>query len=78
MNLNESIELLKVVSTIPVGKSAKRPELRIFHNMSRGYTLRVKAQQVDKEYREHLDKIAKSLNLAVRKEKEWLIVFTQI
>ena len=78
MNLNESIELLGFVSAIPLNESANRPELRIFHNMSKGYTLHVKAQQVDTEYRKNLNKIAESLNLAIREEKGWLIIFRQL
>jgi len=77
MNLNESIKLLKLVSLIAINESANSPELRIFHNMSKGYTLHVKAQQVDTEYRKNLDKIAKSLNLTIREENGWLIIFRQ-
>jgi len=78
MNLYESIELLRVVSAIPVNESANRPELRIFHNMGKGYTLHIKAQQFDTEYRKHLNKIVESLNLAIREENGYLIIFRRL
>jgi hypothetical protein len=36
MNLDEAVELLKVVSAIPVKDSAKRPEICIFNNIGEG------------------------------------------
>ena len=78
MKLNESIELLRIVSVIPFKESAIRPELRIFHNMIKGYTLYIKALQVDTEYRKHLNKIVESLKLAIREEKDYLIIFRQL
>jgi len=78
MNLKESIELLRLVSEIPVNKSAQRPELRIFHNIGKGYNLHIKAAQVHTEYRKHLDKIVESLNLAIREEKGYLIIFRRL
>ena len=78
MNLDESIELLRFVSAIPVNHSAKHPELRIFHNMSNGYTLHVEVQQIDTEYRKHLNKIVESLNLAIREENGYLIIFRRL
>lgn len=78
MKLNESIKLLKRISLIPTSESAKRPELRIFHNMSKGYTLHINIQQLDTEYRKNLGKIVESLNLSIREEDCWLIIFRQL
>ena len=77
MNLDESIELLRIVSGIPVNHSAKHPELRIIHNMSNGYTLHIKVQQIDTEYRKNLNKIVESLNLEISEETGYLLVFKQ-
>ena len=45
MNLDEAVELLKVVSAIPMKKHVKRPEVRIVHALgeviAKGYTLHV-------------------------------------
>jgi len=78
MNLDEAIELLSAVSAIPVKDSAKCPEIGIFHNIGKGYNLHIKAAQVDTEYRKHLDKIVESLNLAIREEKGYLIIFRRL
>jgi hypothetical protein len=45
MNLDEAVELLKVVSAITMKEPAKRPEIRIFHEIGEGYTLNIKKNQ---------------------------------
>jgi hypothetical protein len=81
MNLDEAVELLKVVSAIPVKKSAKRPEIRIARAigevMAKGYTLRIEKKQTDADYRYHLNEIVESNNLAIRESKRYLIIYRQ-
>jgi hypothetical protein len=75
MNLDEAVELLKVVSAIPVKKSAKRPEIRIFNEIGEGYTLAIKTESVNAEYRNHLNKIVESYKLGLRESKRYLIIY---
>lgn len=81
MNLAESVELLKVVSAIPVRDSAKRPEIRIVHTIgevnAKGYTLRVKKNIADADYRNHLNRIAESNKLAIRESELYLILYSR-
>jgi hypothetical protein len=79
MNLDEAVELLKVVSAIPVKKSAKRPEIRIVHAIgevnSKAYTLRIKKNSADADYRNHLNEIVESKKLAIGESKRYLIIY---
>lgn len=81
MNLDEAVELLKVVSAIPVKESAKHPEIRIVHAIgevvAEGYTLRVEKDSVEADYRNHLDRIADSYKLGIRESKHYLILYSQ-
>jgi hypothetical protein len=76
MNLDEAVELLKVVSAIPVKESAKHPEIRIVHAIgevvAEGYTLRAEKDSVEADYRNHLDRIADSYKLGIRESKHYL------
>lgn len=79
MNLDEVVELLTVVSAIPVKKSAKHPEIRIVHAIGRvnakHYTLRIEKNSTDTDYRNHLNKIAESKKLAIRESERYLIIY---
>jgi hypothetical protein len=79
MNLDEAVELLRVVSAIPVTKSAKRPEIRIVRAIgevtAKGYTLHIEKKFADADYRNHLNKIAKSKKLAISESKHYLIIY---
>ena len=79
MNLDKAVELLKVVSTIPLKKSAKRPEVRIVRAigevMARGYTLTIEKRSTDADYRKHLGEIAESKKLAILESERYLIVY---
>jgi hypothetical protein len=79
MNLDEAVELLRVVSAIPVKKSAKHPEIRIAQAvgevMAKGYTLRIEKKQTDADYRNHLAKIVESRKLESLESKRYLIVY---
>jgi hypothetical protein len=79
MNLDEAIELLRIVSAIPVKESAKRPEIRIVHVigevMGEDYTLRIEKNEVDADYRNHLNKIVESKKLEIREWKRYLIIY---
>jgi hypothetical protein len=78
MNLDEAVELLRVVSAIPVKDAAKHPEIRIFHNIGEGYTLNIKAHSVNAEYRNHLNEIVESRNLRIRESKRFLIIYSNL
>lgn len=75
MNLDEAIELLKVVSAIPVKETAKNPKIRIFYHEGKGYTLGIKANAVNAEYRRYLDEIVKSRSLGITASKGYLLVY---
>ena len=75
MNLNEAVELLRVVSEIPVKDSVKRPEIRIFHEIGKGYTLRVKTASVNADYLNHLNRIAESRKLGIRESKRYIVIY---
>jgi hypothetical protein len=79
MNLDEAVELLKVISAIPVKKSAKRPEMRIVRAVgevtAKGYTLRIEKKLADTDYRNHLNEIVESQKLAIRESKHYLIIY---
>ena len=81
MNLDEAVELLRVVSAIPVKKSAKRPEIRIVHAvgevMAKRYTLRIEKDLVDADYRNNLNSIVESNKLAISESKCYLIVYRE-
>lgn len=75
MNLNDAIELLKVVSAIPVKDSTKNPKIRIFYKEGEGYTLGIKANLVNAVYRSYLGEIVKSRNLGILESKGYLLVY---
>jgi hypothetical protein len=79
MNLFEAVELLRVVSAIPVKKSAKHPEIRIVQAvgevMAKGYTLRIEKKQTDADYSNHLARIVESRKLESLESKRYLIVY---
>jgi hypothetical protein len=79
MNLDEAVELLRLVSAIPVKKSAKHPEIRIVHAigevMAKNYTLRIEKKQTNADYRNHLNGIVESKKLEIRESKRYLIVY---
>jgi hypothetical protein len=79
MNLDEAVELLKVVSAIPVKKSAKHPEISIFHAvgevMSKGYTLRIVKNSVDADYLIYLNRIVESNKLEISESERHLIIY---
>ena len=75
MNLDEAIELLKVVSAIPIEDSAKSPKIRIFYKEGEGYTLGIKAHVANTEYRRYLGEIVKSRNLGITVSKGYLLVY---
>ena len=81
MNLDEAVELLKVVSAIPVEKLATHPEIRIVHAvgevMAKGYTLRIEKNSADADYRNHLNSIVESNKLAIRESKRYLIIYRE-
>ena len=79
MNLDEAVELLRVVSAIPVKKSAKNPEIAIVHTvgevMAKNYTLRIEKNPSDADYRDILDGIVESRKLAIRESERYLIIY---
>jgi len=79
MNLDKAVELLKIISTIPVGNLAKHPEVRIVcatgEVMARGYTLSIEKKSADEDYRKHLSKIAKSQKLAILESDRHIILY---
>ena len=75
MNLNEAIELLRVVSAIPIKDSAKKPKIRVFYKEWEGYTLGVKVSLVNAEYRNYLDEIVKSRDLRIAELEGYLMVY---
>jgi hypothetical protein len=75
MNLAEAVELLSVVSAIPVKNPLKSPEICIFFNQGEGYTLRIKRHLVNADYRKHLDEIVESRKLGFRESKRYLIIY---
>jgi hypothetical protein len=81
MNLDEAVELLRVVSAIPVKESAKRPKICIIHTigevMSEGYTLRIQKKLTDADYRNHLNRITESEKLEIRESKKYLIIYDE-
>ena len=81
MNLDETVKLLRVVSEIPVKKSVKRPEIRVFRAIgevtAKGYTLRIEKDLVDADYRNRLNSIVESNKLAISESKCYLIVYRE-
>ena len=79
MNLDKAVELLRIVSAIPVKKSAKNPEIRIVHAvgevMAKGYTLCIEKNSAEAEYRSHLNEIVESKKLAIRESERYLIIY---
>jgi hypothetical protein len=79
MNLDEAVELLRVLSAIPVRKSAKHPEIRIVHAvgevMAKGYTVRIEKNPTDSDYRNHLAMIVESRELEILELERYLIVY---
>jgi hypothetical protein len=79
MNLDETVELLRIVSEIPVKKSAKRPEIRVFcaidEVMAKGYAMRIEKDSVDADYRNHLNSIVESKKLTIRESKGYLVIY---
>ena len=75
MNLNDAIDLLRVVSAIPFKDSAKNPKIRIFYKEGEGYTLSIKASLVNAEYRYYLDEIVKSRYLGITESQGYLMVY---
>jgi hypothetical protein len=79
MNLDEAVGMLRLISAIPIKKSAKHPEIRIVHAigevMAKGYTLRIEKKQTDADYRHHLNEIIESKKLAIRESEHYLIVY---
>lgn len=79
MNLDEAVELLRVVSAIPVKKQAKHPEIRIVRAvgevMAKGYTLRIDKKSADADYRNHLTRIVESRKLEILESKRSLIIY---
>ena len=78
MNLDEAVDLLRIISAIPLKGSAKRPEIRIVRAigevMSKGYTLRIDKKPVNVDYLNHLNKMAQSKNVAIHESKLCLII----
>ena len=79
MNLDEAVELLRIVSAIPIKKSAKHPEIRIIQAigevMAKGYTLRIEKKLADADYRSHLNRIAESRKLSLLESERFLVVY---
>lgn len=75
MNLNDAVELLRIVSAIPVKKSAKHPEIRIIHAAGNGYTLRIEKSSDDADYRNNLNIIIESCKLAIHESEHHLIIY---
>jgi hypothetical protein len=79
MKLDEAVELLRVVSAIPVNKPAKYPEIRVVHAigevMAKGYTLRIEKKLADADYRSHLNRIAESRKLTILESERFLVVY---
>ena len=79
MNLEETVELLRVVSAIPLKGSAKHPEIRIVRAigevMSKGYTLRIEKKPADADYLNHLNRIVHTKKLAIHESKRYLIIY---
>jgi hypothetical protein len=74
-NLDKAVELLKAVSAIPIRESTKHPEFRIFHNIGKGYTLRIKRASLNAGYRKHLNEIVESRKLAIRESNPYLEIY---
>jgi len=79
MNLDKAVELLKVVSTIPMGQSAKRPDVCIVRAtgevMAKGYTLNIEKNSANVDYRNRLSEIAKSQKLAILESDRHIILY---
>jgi hypothetical protein len=75
MNLEEAIELLKILTACSPESTVRLREIRIFFKHGEGYTLRIKARSVSPEYRKEIDEIVKSRKLAIRESKRYLIIY---
>ena len=71
--------MLRVISAIPVKKSAKHPEIAIVHAvgevMAKNYTLRIEKNSADADYRDILDGIVESRKLVIRESERYLIIY---
>jgi hypothetical protein len=76
MILAKAIELLKVVSTIPIKEQNKYPEIRIFHSIGDDYTLHITTELLTTEFRKQLLKIADSHKLGIRESNNYLIIYS--
>jgi hypothetical protein len=81
MKLDEAVELLRVVSAIPVREAAKHPEIRVVHAigevMAKGYTLRIEKKLANADYRSQLNRIVESRKLAILESKRHLVVYRE-
>ncbi len=75
MNLNEAIELLRVVTDFKFNVSEKKPDFTIYDNQSEGYVLCVKADLVSEEYRKYIERIVESRKLRIRESEGYLRIY---
>jgi hypothetical protein len=75
MNLDKSIQMLRVFSAFSIEDSAKKPQISIFYNEGEGYTLRIKSHLVNAEYRDNLEKISEHLKLGIRELDGYLVIY---
>ena len=75
MNFNEAVELLEVVSDFHFKSSEEKPDFCVYDNQNQGYTLCVKAQLINEEYRNYLKEIVESRELRIRESEGYLIIY---
>jgi hypothetical protein len=75
VNLVEAVELLNAVSDYDFKGSEKIPNFYIYDNQKEGFVLMVKADLVNEEYRDYLNRIAESRKLGIRESKRYIIIY---
>ena len=64
-----------MVSDFNFKKSEEKPDFCIYDNQNQGYTLCVKADLVNAEYRKYIKAIVKSRRLGIRESDGYLTIY---
>ncbi len=75
MNLIRAIELLDTVSNFQFKDSEKRPTVSIFGTQAEGYSVCIKTNLVNEEYRTYIEEIAKSRTLRMKGSEGYLVIY---
>ena len=75
MNLNQAVELLKILSAFPSRKTAMPTEIQIAFYQGEGYILRIHSHLIGEEFRGHLEGAVKLSKLLKRESNGYLVIY---